>query len=223
MARTSGEPGQRRAEPPCSLCRRPPTGVDLVRHVGTVDRSMLGGHCEMGFTRRIRAGRPRAGGVDEGFRYAQVRLGPARMTHVMRWTGAARRAHEVAVRHVAARRGIRGPTRRPGHDAAADRRQRDRPGRHAGPAATGLPRARRRWPGIAAPPPSPRPSPPRPCTGWRTERVQMCGGLGRLDASCRSPRSPARCVRSGSTTARPRCTAGRSPSGRYAPSPASTP
>ena len=29
------------------------------------------------------------GGVDEGFRYAQVRLGPARMTHVMRWTGAA--------------------------------------------------------------------------------------------------------------------------------------
>ena len=44
------------------------------------------------------------GGVDEGFRYAQVRLGPARMTHVMRWTGAVRRAHEVAVRHVASRR-----------------------------------------------------------------------------------------------------------------------
>jgi len=43
------------------------------------------------------------GEVDEGFRYAQVRLGPARMTHVMRWTGAAARAHEVAVGYVAAR------------------------------------------------------------------------------------------------------------------------
>jgi len=43
------------------------------------------------------------GGVDEGFRYAQVRLGPARMTHVMRWSGAARRAHEVAIAHAAGR------------------------------------------------------------------------------------------------------------------------
>lgn len=33
----------------------------------------------------------------------QVRLGPARMTHVMRWTGAARRAHETAVRYAAER------------------------------------------------------------------------------------------------------------------------
>ena len=32
-----------------------------------------------------------------GFRYAQVRLAPARMTHCMRWLGAARRAHEIAV------------------------------------------------------------------------------------------------------------------------------
>ena len=32
----------------------------------------------------------------EGFRYAQVRLSPARLTHCMRWLGAARRAHEIA-------------------------------------------------------------------------------------------------------------------------------
>jgi acyl-CoA dehydrogenase len=30
------------------------------------------------------------------FRYAQVRLAPARLTHCMRWLGQARRAHEVA-------------------------------------------------------------------------------------------------------------------------------
>jgi acyl-CoA dehydrogenase len=64
---------------------------------------MLGGHCEMTFTDVFVPDEDVLGGVDEGFRYAQVRLGPARMTHVMRWSGAARRAHEVAVAHVAGR------------------------------------------------------------------------------------------------------------------------
>jgi acyl-CoA dehydrogenase len=32
----------------------------------------------------------------KGFRYAQVRLAPARLTHCMRWLGAARRAHGIA-------------------------------------------------------------------------------------------------------------------------------
>ena len=50
---------------------------------------MLGGHCEMRFTDVFVADEDVLGGVDEGFGYAQVRLGPARMTHVMRWLGAA--------------------------------------------------------------------------------------------------------------------------------------
>src|SRR5213079_416118 len=37
------------------------------------------------------------------FRYAQVRLAPARLTHCMRWLGAARRAHETAVGYAADR------------------------------------------------------------------------------------------------------------------------
>jgi acyl-CoA dehydrogenase len=36
------------------------------------------------------------GRIGEGFRYAQVRLAPARLTHCMRWLGAARRAHDIA-------------------------------------------------------------------------------------------------------------------------------
>jgi acyl-CoA dehydrogenase len=36
------------------------------------------------------------GRVGEGFRYAQARLAPARLTHCMRWLGAARRAHDIA-------------------------------------------------------------------------------------------------------------------------------
>ena len=81
-------------------------GVELVRHVPTQDRAMVGGHCELRYT-DVRVGDDAVlGAVDEGFRYAQVRLGPARMTHVMRWSGAARRAHETAVRYLASREGF---------------------------------------------------------------------------------------------------------------------
>lgn len=102
MARTSGEPGTAGGATMFLMPAETP-GLEVVRHVGTVDRSMIGGHCEMTFTDAYVADADVLGGVDEGFRYAQVRLGPARMTHVMRWTGAARRAHEVAVAHVAGR------------------------------------------------------------------------------------------------------------------------
>jgi len=102
MARTSGDPGSASG---ATMFLMPATteGLEVVRHVGTVDRSMLGGHCELLLRNAFVPDSEVLGGVDEGFPNAQVRLGPARMTHVMRWTGAARRAHEVAVGYVAAR------------------------------------------------------------------------------------------------------------------------
>jgi alkylation response protein AidB-like acyl-CoA dehydrogenase len=102
MARTSGEPGQLGGATMFLVPASAP-GLRLVRHVGTMDRSMLGGHCEVHFDEVFAPDDSALGGVDEGFGYAQVRLGPARMTHVMRWSGAARRAHEVAVRYVSKR------------------------------------------------------------------------------------------------------------------------
>jgi acyl-CoA dehydrogenase len=78
-------------------------GIRLIRHVTTMDKSMLGGHCELELT-DVRVGESDVlGEVDQGFRYAQVRLGPARLTHVMRWLGAAQRAHEAAVAYVSGR------------------------------------------------------------------------------------------------------------------------
>lgn len=37
------------------------------------------------------------GAPGEGFRYTQVRLGPARLTHCMRWLGLARRSLDIAL------------------------------------------------------------------------------------------------------------------------------
>ena len=103
MARTSGEPAEAGGAT-MFLMPAETDGLRVVRHVGTVDKSMIGGHCEVSYVDAFVPDENVLGGVDEGFRYAQVRLGPARMTHVMRWLGAARRAHEVAVRHVANRK-----------------------------------------------------------------------------------------------------------------------
>jgi acyl-CoA dehydrogenase len=103
MARTKGQPGDARGAT-MFLAPADRPGIDIVRHVGTVDRSMLGGHCEITFTDLFIPDDDVLGDVDDGFRHAQVRLGPARMTHVMRWTGAARRAHEVAVAYLSKRR-----------------------------------------------------------------------------------------------------------------------
>jgi alkylation response protein AidB-like acyl-CoA dehydrogenase len=102
MARTSGEPGDSGGAT-MFLASGGTEGIEVVRHVRTVDRSMLGGHCEVKFTDLFVPDADVLGEVDQGFRNAQVRLGPARMTHVMRWTGAARRAHEVAVTYAASR------------------------------------------------------------------------------------------------------------------------
>lgn len=102
FARTSGAPGDNGGAT-MFLAPAVRAGITLVRHLPTTDRSMLGGHCELHFEDLFVPDEDVLGEVDEGFRYVQVRLGPARMTHVMRWTGAARRAHEVAVRYAAER------------------------------------------------------------------------------------------------------------------------
>lgn len=79
-------------------------GLTVGRHLQTLDRSMVGGHCEVLFD-DVRVPEDAVlGEVDRGFEYAQVRLGPARMTHVMRWLGAALRGHDTALAHVVERR-----------------------------------------------------------------------------------------------------------------------
>jgi len=103
MARTSGEPGERGGGT-MFLAPSTTTGLRVGRHVPTMDRSMVGGHCEVHFDSLELPDSAVLGEIDEGFRYVQVRLGPARMTHVMRWLGAAVRAHETALDYTSSRR-----------------------------------------------------------------------------------------------------------------------
>jgi acyl-CoA dehydrogenase len=71
-------------------------GFAIKRILNTLDSNSPGGHAEVEF-RDVRVGSDRIlGEVGKGFRYAQVRLAPARLTHCMRWLGAARRCHAIA-------------------------------------------------------------------------------------------------------------------------------
>ncbi len=78
-------------------------GFRIVRHVPTLDLGWPGGHAEVEFVNCEASDDAVLGAVGEGFEYAQVRLGPARLTHCMRWLGAARRANEYAVKYANAR------------------------------------------------------------------------------------------------------------------------
>jgi acyl-CoA dehydrogenase len=69
----------------------------------TIDAGTVGGHCRVHLRDARVADDAVLGEPGRGFAYAQVRLVPARLTHCMRWLGAAQRAHDVALRHAAER------------------------------------------------------------------------------------------------------------------------
>ncbi|QHG64633.1 acyl-CoA dehydrogenase family protein [Pseudomonas putida] len=78
-------------------------GFILERMMDSLDTCFTGGHCVLRFENlRVPASHV-LGEVGKGFRYAQVRLAPARLTHCMRWLGQARRAHEVACTYASQR------------------------------------------------------------------------------------------------------------------------
>ena len=79
-------------------------GIRIERILDTIDQGFAGGHAVLTFENlRVPADNV-LGAVGEGFKYAQVRLAPARLTHCMRWLGAARRAHDIARRYAASRK-----------------------------------------------------------------------------------------------------------------------
>lgn len=74
--------------------------VRLVKHMGEPD---LGGHGEIRFNNLRLPESAILGKEGQGFALVQARLGPARLTHCMRWTGIAQRAMEIAADYVSRR------------------------------------------------------------------------------------------------------------------------
>jgi acyl-CoA dehydrogenase len=66
-------------------------GIRHVRTMEAMDRCFTGGHGVLAFENLRVSGSDVLGEIAKGFRYAQVRLAPARLTHCMRWLGQARR------------------------------------------------------------------------------------------------------------------------------------
>ena len=74
----------------------PHAAIRIERVPETIDSSMPGGHPTSRID-NLRVHRDAVlGEVGAGFKYAQVRLSPARLTHCMRWLGACTRAQEIA-------------------------------------------------------------------------------------------------------------------------------
>lgn len=73
-------------------------GFRLIRSVPTMGgHGGPGGHGEVSYERVRVPDSAVLGKVGEGFKMAQVRLTPARLTHCMRWLGVAQRSLEIAV------------------------------------------------------------------------------------------------------------------------------
>ncbi len=82
------------------LFHRDDPGWEIVRRIPIMGPEEHGGHCELRFDGLRIPDENRLMGVGDGLKLTQIRLGPARLTHCMRWLGLAKRAIEIAGAYV---------------------------------------------------------------------------------------------------------------------------
>ncbi|MEV0462001.1 acyl-CoA dehydrogenase family protein [Nocardia tengchongensis] len=83
--------------PTLFLCEGDTDGIVIERVMNTMDRNYVGGHAVVNFENLVLPRESVLGETGQALRYAQLRLAPARLTHCMRWLGAAERAQAIAV------------------------------------------------------------------------------------------------------------------------------
>ncbi len=81
----------------------PDPAIRIERILDTIDSSMPGGHAVVTIDNLRVSADQMLGAAGEGFKYAQVRLSPARLSHCMRWLGACIRAQEIAIAYACKR------------------------------------------------------------------------------------------------------------------------
>lgn len=74
-------------------------GVEVRRRIGGLNHAR-GGHCEVLFRDCVVPHSAVLGQEGHGYAHAQERLGPARLTHCMRWLGVAQRALETGMAYI---------------------------------------------------------------------------------------------------------------------------
>lgn len=72
-------------------------GVRVGAPINTIDHTIPGGHPYVHFDGVRVSGDAILGQLGAGFQHSQARLGPARLTHCMRWLGLARRSLDIAL------------------------------------------------------------------------------------------------------------------------------
>ncbi|MFD2857893.1 acyl-CoA dehydrogenase family protein [Seohaeicola zhoushanensis] len=103
MARTSDDP---RRGLTAFLFHRDEPGWEIARRIEIMGPEEHGGHCELIFD-GMELGADRVLlGEGMGLKVTQMRLGPARLTHCMRWLGLAKRCTEIAQAYAAERQGF---------------------------------------------------------------------------------------------------------------------
>lgn len=81
-------------------------GWHIVRRIAIMGPEEHGGHCELAFDGLDVSDDAVLMGVGDGLKVTQIRLGPARLTHCMRWLGLAKRCLEIAQGYVNDREGF---------------------------------------------------------------------------------------------------------------------
>ena len=87
----------------------PDPAIRIDRVLNTIDSSMPGGHAVLTIDNLRVPADQMLGQNGEGFKYAQVRLSPARLSHCMRWFGAAKRANDIATAYAVKRQAFGKP------------------------------------------------------------------------------------------------------------------
>ncbi len=103
IARTSDDP---RRGLTAFLYHRDQPNWHIVRRIGIMGPEEHGGHCEISYDGLEVPEENILLGVGDGLRCTQIRLGPARLTHTMRWLGLSKRCMEIAQDYVGYREGF---------------------------------------------------------------------------------------------------------------------
>ncbi len=103
MARTSDDA---RKGLTAFLFHRDSPGWHIVRRIGIMGPEEHGGHCELAFEGLEIPAHDVLMTEGDGLKLTQIRLGPARLTHCMRWLGLSKRCVEIARAYAAERQGF---------------------------------------------------------------------------------------------------------------------